>query len=103
MQTEQVNAKGEPLEIMVIDISRAHFYGIARRRVFTMLPEGFEEPGYCSLLLKTMYGTEDAASVWQDTWSDHLRSDGVRIGLLQARHSSRSQVCSVDCVMEMTL
>ena len=80
IQTEQKNEKGENLEMMVLDISRAHFYGEARRRVFTTLPEGFEEPGYCALLLKTMYGTEDAASVWQDTWSDHLRRGGVRIG-----------------------
>ena len=80
MQTEQVNSKGEDLEMMVLDISRAHFYGEARRRVFTTLPEGYQESGQCALLLKTMYGTEDAASVWQDTWSDHVRSDGVRIG-----------------------
>ena len=67
MQTEQRNSKGERLELMVIDISRAHFYGISRRKVYTTLPEGYEEPGKCALLLKSMYGTEDAASIWQDT------------------------------------
>ena len=80
MQTEKTNSRGEELEMMVLDISRAHFYGEARRRVFTTLPEGYEKPGYCALLLKTMYGTEDAASVWQDTWTDHLRADAIEIG-----------------------
>ena len=27
-------------------------------------PPGHEEEGYCALVLKTMYGTEDAAAVW---------------------------------------
>lgn len=80
MQTEKVNHRGEPLEMMVFDISRAHFYGLAKRRVFTKLPEGFEEPGMCALLLKTMYGTEDAASIWEDTWSQHLVKFGVKLG-----------------------
>ena len=62
--TEQTSAKGEPLEMMVLDVSRAHFYGVARRRVFTTVPEGREEEGYCALLRRTMYGTEDAAAVW---------------------------------------
>ena len=81
MQTEQVNSRGEELEMMVLDVSRAHFYGESRRRVFTTLPPGHEDPGFCALLLKTMYGTEDAASIWQDTWSEHVKTHGVRLGL----------------------
>lgn len=92
MQTEQANSKNEPLEMMILDISRAHFYGEARRRVFTTLPEGYEEPGYCALLLKTMYGTEDAASVWQDTWGDHLREAGFRLGRASSALFSRGDL-----------
>ena len=84
MQTQKVDSKGEALEIMILDVSRAHFYGLARRRVFTTLPEGYEEEGYCALLLKTLYGTEDASNIWQDTWTDHLREDGHRIGQASA-------------------
>lgn len=90
MQAEQTSTTGEPLEIMVLGMSRAHFYGKARRRVFTTLPEGFAEPGYCALLLKTMYRTEDAPSVWRDTWNDHLRQAGRALG--------QGELCSV-CIM----
>ena len=55
MQIEQVSKKGEPLEMMCLDVSRAHFYGESRRRVFTTLPPGYEDDGFCALLLKTMY------------------------------------------------
>ena len=80
LQTEQRNSKGEPLEMLVLDVSRAHFYGASRRKVYTTLPEGYEEEGKCALLLRTMYGTEDAAHIWLDTWNDHLRAGGYQLG-----------------------
>ena len=63
MQTERYNSKCERPELLVLDVTRAHFYGTSRRMVFTNLPEGYEEEGKCALLEKTMYGTEDAASI----------------------------------------
>ena len=48
-------------KIDFIDIRRAHFYSKARRRVFVKLPPEDAEPGMCCLLLKSMYGTRDAA------------------------------------------
>ena len=80
MMTEQTSASGEPLEMIVIDVSRAHFYGVARRRVFTTLPEGREEEGYCALLQRTMYGTEDAAAIWGDTWAEHIAKKDYKVG-----------------------
>ena len=50
----------------IFDISRAHFYGTAVRRVFIDLPdEDKVEQGYdkCGLLLKSMYGTQDASHI----------------------------------------
>ena len=80
MQTEKFDDEGNFLEMLVLDVSRAHFYGASRRKVYTTLPEGHEEEGKCALLLKTMYGTEDAASVWHETWSSHIVSQGYALG-----------------------
>ena len=59
---------------------RAHFYGESRRQVFTNLPEGDEEEGYCALLQKTMYGTQDASSVWQETYTKLMDAHGIKNG-----------------------
>ena len=63
--------------MMLIDISRAHFYGLAKRRVFCRLPEGHEQAGKCALLRKSMYGTLDAASIWQATYVELLKECGI--------------------------
>ncbi|CAJ1387436.1 unnamed protein product, partial [Effrenium voratum] len=69
---EQVSKSGQPLKLRLIDISRAHF-GQARRRVFCNLGE--EIPGKCALLKRSMYGTLDAASIWQHTYADVLKNN----------------------------
>ena len=40
MVTQKVSKRGNPLQLKILDISRAHFYGVSRRRVFANLPEG---------------------------------------------------------------
>ena len=80
MQTQQVDEDGADLELGVWDVSRAHFYGKSKREVFTTLPPGYEEPGFCARLLRTMYGTEDAASIWHDTWAEHVEKNGYTCG-----------------------
>ena len=65
--------------MMCSDVNRAYFYGISLRRVFTTLLPGHEE-GYGALLFKTMYGTEDAAAVWQDMWTEHVKEIGIQMG-----------------------
>ena len=44
--------------LRLFDISRAHFYGEAQRRVFATLPVGDQEEGKCALLKLTMHGTQ---------------------------------------------
>ena len=44
-----------------IDVRRAYFHARARRDVFVELPEEDAEPGMCGKLLKSLYGTRDAA------------------------------------------
>ena len=73
MTTLRVSRRGGKLSLRLIDISRAHFYGRATRRVFVTLPEGDETEGKCALLLKTMYGTRDASSTWQRDYSELMK------------------------------
>ena len=42
MQTEKRDDRGQSLELLVLDVSRAHFYGASRRKVYTTLPGGYE-------------------------------------------------------------
>ena len=65
-----------PFEMTTWDVSRAHFYGEARRWIYTYLPE----KGKLARLCKSMYGTRDAASIWRDTWSDVLKESSMKVG-----------------------
>ena len=69
----KLSASGKQLSLKLTDISRAHFYGKAERRVFVTLPEGDETLGYCGLLKRTMYGTRDASAVWQRSYTALLK------------------------------
>ena len=69
-----------PFEMATWDVSRAHFYGEARRWIYTFLPEGHEQVGKLAKLCRSMYGTRDAASIWRDTWSDVLKESSMRVG-----------------------
>ncbi|CAK0875118.1 unnamed protein product [Prorocentrum cordatum] len=71
--------RGLPLKIGFWDVSRAHLYGDAQRVLFVRLPE--EEGGGVARLLRSMYGTQDAASVWQSDWSRQLLEDSWRMGV----------------------
>ena len=62
-----------PFEMATWVVSRAHFYGEARRWIYTFLPEGHEQEGKLARLCRSMYGTRDAASIWGDTWSEVLK------------------------------
>ena len=77
---EGKDATGEDLRMGVWDVSRAHFYGKARRPIYIKLPPELHQPGKLGLLLKTMYGVRDASSVWLETWNDHLRNNGFSVG-----------------------
>ena len=70
--------RGLPLKLGFWDVSRAHLYGEAQRDLFVRLPE--EDGGGCARLLRSMYGTQDAASVWQSDWSKQLEQDEWRMG-----------------------
>ena len=84
MVTLKKSRNGSNLKLRLLDISRAHFYGNAERRVFVTLPEGDKMEGHCGLLLKSMYGTRDAANIWQRDYTElllrHLTSPAAMPG-----------------------
>ena len=57
---------------MLIDVSRAHFHAKSKPPVFIKLPgedPRSGEPGLVGELLRTMYGTLDAASGWAEDYT----------------------------------
>ena len=81
--TKQRSIHGERLKLGLWDISRAHFYGTPKRRIFIELPS--EEPRaeggkICGLLPLSMYGTQDAPNIWQSHYSGILIEGGYKRG-----------------------
>ena len=75
----RVAAKGmdddEPTCILNLDVKRAHFYAKAKRAVFVQLPMEdpmSQDPEACGELLYSMYGTRDAASNWEEEYSEYM-------------------------------
>jgi len=52
MVTRRTSKSGKPLKIAFWDVSRARFYGKARRRVFAKLPDEDAEEGKRALVLR---------------------------------------------------
>ena len=57
--------KGYVKKVDFIDVRRAYFNAAARRTVFVKLPAEDAADGMCGRLLKSMYGTRDAAQNWE--------------------------------------
>ena len=60
----------DPHKVMLVDVSRAHFYAQSVRDVCIELPSEDAEhgiPGRCGKLNKTMCGTLDAVERWGGT------------------------------------
>ncbi len=60
-------------QVTLVDISRAYFNAVIKRRVFVELPpEAGRGRGVVGELQKCMYGTRDAAQGWEQTYRDAL-------------------------------
>lgn len=57
--------------LVFIDVRRAYVYAKARRAVLVALCDEDAEPRMCGRLLKSMYGTRDAAMNWEEEHTDH--------------------------------
>jgi len=65
----------------VIDIRRAYFHAMARRDVFVELPEEDAEEGMCGWLVKSLYGTRDAAQNWEAEYTEFMMDLGFTSGV----------------------
>ena len=48
-----------------IDINKAYLQAETKREVYVALPDEDKETGMCAKLIKSMYGTRDAAPNWE--------------------------------------
>lgn len=55
---------GKFKKLLILDVSRAHFHAVSKRKVFIKLPPVDEEEGMVGRLDKTMYRTRDAANLF---------------------------------------
>ena len=81
--TQKRSKHGELLKIGLWDISRAHFYGVPKRKIYIELPseeQAAEGGKNCGLLERSMYGTQDAPNIWQSHYSQILVEAGYERG-----------------------
>ena len=77
--SQPIEDPSDPLCLTLADVSRAHFYAKAEREVYIQLPPEDPRSGekdVCGKLLRTMYGTLDAADRWSAHYSSILVSHG---------------------------
>ena len=68
------------MKIDFIDISRAYFQADAIREVYVQFPDEDWEEGMCGRLLKSIYGTCDAAQRWGAAYCEFMKSVGFQQG-----------------------
>jgi len=66
--------------LMVLDVSRAHFHPPATRELYIQLPDEDWEEGKVGRLLKTIYGTRDAAASWEQFYVNVFEDEGFESG-----------------------
>ena len=89
---------GKTQKLPFIDVSRAYFYAPSRRPVCVQLLDEDDTPGMCGRLNVSMYGTRDAASNWEDAYTQHLLGHGLVQGKSSPcvfRHPTRKVRCVV--------
>ena len=84
--------------LMSNDVSRAFVYAPCTKDVFVELPEeAGQGPGKCAKLLKSLYGTRDAAMNWSQAYTRILIKMGFKTGRSSPclfRHDERD-LCTV--------
>lgn len=72
----------DPYCVLHSDVSRAYFNAPVKRDCYVVIPDEDDRagPGPCGKLNYSMYGTREAATSWEDHYSDWLLSLGFRRG-----------------------
>ena len=68
------------MKILVMDVSRAHFHPPSVRELYITLPEEDASPGMVGRLLRTLYGTRDAANQWDSFFNKEISELGYKVG-----------------------
>ena len=61
--------RSKGMKVDFIDVRRAYSHAKARRDVYVQLPPEDQEEGMCGKLMKSMYGTRDAAQNWEQEYA----------------------------------
>ncbi len=69
------------MKLDFIDVRRAYFHAKARRDVYIELPDEEKEEGKCGKLMKSMYGTRDAAQNWEFEYTEFMNHMGFSRGM----------------------
>lgn len=73
------NREGHVMDF--IDIRGAYFHAMTKRDVYVELPEEDAEEGMCGKLMKSLYGTRDAAQNWETEYSDFMKRLRITYGM----------------------
>ena len=88
---------GQHLQLSFLDVTKAYFNGIPRRDLHVRLPPELGlAPHLVGRLHRCMYGTRDAGSVWEDTYTEALEDTGFVRG-------EASPCCSQHPVWKISL
>jgi len=71
----------EMMKLDFIDVRRAYFHAVVTRDVYVELPPEDYEEGMCGKLLKSMYGTRDAAQNWEHAYTEFMEKAGFKRGI----------------------
>ena len=66
--------------MLVLDVKRAHFHSTAQRELYIDLPKEDAEEGMVGLLLRTIYGTRDAAQNLQNEYAGYITALDFQVG-----------------------
>ena len=72
----QKGKEDDGMKLDFIDIRRAYYHAVARRKIYIQLPEGDQEEGMCGILFKSLEGIRDAAQNWEHTYSEFMTTIG---------------------------
>ena len=80
--TKRVSRNNRPLKLSFIDVKKAHLCSDVLRELYVEPPpEANEQPNIVWRLQRAMYGTRDAAAVWEREWTKTLNSVGFKSGV----------------------
>ena len=74
-------AAEQDLEMYQFDVNTAFLYGIMDADIYMEQPDGYvdsKHPDYVCKLLKSLYGTKQAARQWYQRLNDHMKKNGFK-------------------------